>query len=100
VDRSILARAVTPTGGVVEITEEVWAHVMAEHEELAAYLDEVVATLEYPDYYESDVRPGRERYFRRGVGPGSWLRVVIEFGRESDRLVTAFAQQQDPRSRR
>jgi len=97
VGRSIIAHAVVPNGRLVLITSDTWAHVISEHEYMAPYLDDVVATLEYPDHRRSDKRPGREQYYKRGVGPLNWLRAVIEFEGANDRLVTAFGQRQDPR---
>jgi hypothetical protein len=99
VGESIIAHAVTPSGRLVVIAATRWAHVLSEHEDMAPHLDDVVAALEFPDHQESDYRPGRERYFKQGVGPESWLRVVIEFGGATEHLVTAFAQDEDPRER-
>lgn len=76
---------------------DAWDHVRTRHPSLAESLAEIVLTLENPDYREPDPRPGRERLFRRG-GPDDWLRVVIEFDGEYDRVVTAFPQSADPRS--
>jgi hypothetical protein len=41
--------------------------------------------------------PGRERYYKEGVGPQNWLRVVLKFDGAVDRLVTTFGQPDDPR---
>lgn len=54
--------------------------------------------IEQPDYREPDAKPGRERLFKRG-GPDRWIRVVIEFAGDFDRVVTAFSQAVDPCSR-
>ena len=64
---------------------------------MAPYLADMAAALEFPDHQEADAKPGRERYLKQGAGPGRWLRVVIEFAGETDRLITAFGQRQDPR---
>jgi len=57
---------------------------------------EVVLTIESPTHREPDPTPGRERLFRRG-GPDGWLRAIIEFDGDLDRLVTVFSQANDPR---
>jgi hypothetical protein len=54
-----------------------------------------MATVADPEHREPDPRPGRERYFRRG-GPERWIRVVVEFAGQRDRIVTAFPQSNDP----
>lgn len=69
---------------------------MQRHPHLAGYLTDVVLTIEQPAYREPDVKPGRERLFKRG-GPDCWIRVVLEFAGGFDRVVTAFSQVVDPR---
>jgi hypothetical protein len=64
---------------------------------MADFLLDVVLTVEHPDYREPDAAAGRERLFRRG-GPDRWVRVVLEFDGEFDRVVTAFSQTSDPRA--
>jgi hypothetical protein len=84
-----------PDGRYVELSWDAWAHVRAEHFDLADSLEDVVLTIEHPDYREPDPAPGRERLFRRG-GPYGWIRVVLEFAGDFDRVVTAFPQTADP----
>jgi hypothetical protein len=57
---------------------------------------DVVLTIESPTYREPDTTAGRERLFGRG-GPDGWLRAIVEFDGDFDRLVTAFSQSNDPR---
>ena len=58
----------------------------------------VLATVEWPDFREADPRPGRERFYRRHVlDPMRWLRVVVDFRDVPGWVVTAFAQDVDPR---
>jgi hypothetical protein len=91
----LIAEARSPEGRLVQIHSSRWNHVLEEHAEMLGYLQETVDTIESPDHREPDQAPGRERYFRRG-GPQRWIRVVIEFAGETDRLVTAFPQSNDP----
>lgn len=72
-----------------------WDHVLAGHPEMADHLSDVIETIENPELREDDPRPGRMRCFRRS-GPERWLRVVIEFGADTDTVVTAFPQANDP----
>jgi hypothetical protein len=87
-----------PRWRYVEVTWDAWRHVRTEHFDLADSLQDVVLTIETPTYREPDPVLGRERLFRRG-GPDGWIRVVVEFARHCDRLVTAFPQAGDPRRR-
>lgn len=57
---------------------------------------DVVMTIESSMHREPDPVAGRERLFGRG-GPDGWLRVVIEFDGDFDRLITVFSQSTDPR---
>ncbi len=91
-----VATATDPEGRVVVISEAAWGHVLAEHDDMAGHLASVVATIERPDFIEPDARPGRERYFRRGLGPARWLRVVVAFDLEPPELVTAFGHVTEP----
>lgn len=81
------------------VTERVWGHVVARHENMATYPDHVLRTVRLPDYREPDIRAGRECLFGQNLGPQRWLRVGIEFGADRDRVVTAFGQITDPRAR-
>ncbi len=59
----------------------------------------MVLTIEQPTFREPDAKPGRERLFRPG-GPDRWLRVILEFAGDFDRMVTVFSQTTDPRDKR
>lgn len=91
----LFASATGPDGRAVELKQATWDHVVAGHPELAEHLSDVLETIEHPELREDDPRPGRVRLFRRS-GPDRWLRVVVEFGGESDLVVTAFPQSNDP----
>ena len=62
---------------------------------MAEHLNDVIETIEQPEFREDDPRLGRVRSFRR-CGPERWLRVVLEFAGEIDVVVTAFPQANDP----
>jgi hypothetical protein len=96
VEPKILAHARLPEGRTVVITDAVWGHVITRHENMAPYLSHVLQAIRVPDHREPDVRAGRERLFRRGLGPQRWLRVVIEFAPGFDQVVTTFGQVTDP----
>jgi hypothetical protein len=52
----------------------------------------VINTVADPDRRDPDPRPGRERYYKRGIGPSSWLFVVVDFNMAEPRVVTACAK--------
>jgi hypothetical protein len=95
VPEEVIAEARNPDGRLVQIHAHSWNHVLDEHAEMLDHLEGTVSTIEAPDHREPDQIAGRDRYFRRG-GPQRWLRVVTEFAGETDRLVTAFPQVNDP----
>lgn len=86
-------------GQAVEVTFDAWDHVRERHPEMVERLTDLLLTIEHPDFSEPDVRPGRERLFRR-FGPNQWMRVVLEFNLDFDRVVTAFLQSSEPNRRR
>jgi hypothetical protein len=49
-----------------------------------------------PDLREDDPAPGRERFYRRDLEPGRWLRVVVDFNDSPAFVVTAFVQDNKP----
>ena len=49
-----------------------------------------------PDFHALDLTAGRERFYRRHIEPGRWLRVVVDFGEDPAWVVTAFVQDDDP----
>ncbi len=58
----------------------------------------VLATVSRPDRHEDDLVSGRERFFRRDLDPGRWLRVVVDFNESPGFVVTAFVQNHAPES--
>jgi hypothetical protein len=93
---SVLVQTVDPDGRTVVLDEEGWEHIVNEHEELALYQEEVIATVRSPDHRSPDPRPGRERYYRSKLGPSRWLFAVVDFNETPARIVTAYANRKDP----
>ena len=93
-----LAELHDPDGRVVVLLERIWAgKIVADHPELAGYLDEVLETVSGANHVEPDARPDRRRYYRRRVGPSRWLLVVVSYEQEPGRIVTALATRKDPK---
>lgn len=87
----------SPQGRTVELTHAKWAYVK-HHVEMRGELDLLLTAIRNPDFQESDPRPGRERYWLRTHAPFpfSWLRAVVQFEGDVDRVVTAFGQNNEP----
>jgi hypothetical protein len=85
-----------PDGRRVVLDADGWHHILDNHPEMAAYHRAIMAAIGQPDYRRRDPRPGRERYFRQGVGPSRWCMVVVDFTRTPARVVTAFGTRRDP----
>jgi hypothetical protein len=93
----VIASAVSPQGRHVELTEDRWRYIQR-HVEMRDRQGMLLDAIRRPDYQEPDPRAGRERYWLRCSQPFPfrWLRVVVEFAADADRLVTAFGQDNDP----
>ena len=87
---------VDPDGRRVMLDAVGWRHIVDEHPEVASHREALLATVSAPDHRGPDPRPGRERYWRRGLGPSRWLMVVVDFGAVPARVVTAYGNRRDP----
>jgi hypothetical protein len=92
----IRAKAIEPDGRTVVLRDEQWAHIQAEHPEMARFEPAIMATITHPDDRKPDARPSRERYYGAGRGPSRWLRVIVDFRDEPGWIVTAFGHSEDP----
>lgn len=89
---------VDPDGREVVFDAGSHLHLALSRPVLLDSVDLLLAAVESPDFREMDPRPGRERFYRRHVlDPMHWLRVVVDFGEVPGWVVTAFAQDVDPR---
>jgi hypothetical protein len=97
----VIGSATTPEGRVVELTAARWSYIR-KHAEMEGRMDLVLQAVETPERVDPDARPGRERFWLRPPPPFPfrWLRVVVEFAGETDRVVTAFGQDNPPAGRR
>jgi hypothetical protein len=87
---------VDPDGRRVVLDPAGWRHILDEHSEIRSHREAILAIVAAPDHREPDRRPGRERYWRRGVGPSRWLMVVVDYGPTPARIVTAYGNRKDP----
>jgi hypothetical protein len=92
----IPATVVDPDRRKVELTKERWAHIIAGHPELARHRDDVVETVRAPSRRLSGPTSGEEWFYREGVGPSRWLKVVVRYEANRGWIVTAFARRRMP----
>jgi hypothetical protein len=87
-----------PDGREVVFDSGTQLHLALNHSWSLSIVDLILQTVESPDHRELDPIAGRERFYRRHViDPWRWLRVVVDFGDRPGWIVTAFAQDFDPR---
>jgi hypothetical protein len=93
----VIARVASPQGRTIELTDAKWAYVQR-HVEMRGEMDLLLSAIRSPDFQEPDPSPGRERYWLRVQSrfPFAWLRAVVQFEGNIDRVVTAFGQDNDP----
>lgn len=78
--------------------DRIWHEKIArDHPEVVDHLDAVLEIVRRPDHVEPDPLEGRERFYRRDVGPSRWLLVVVSFEQEPARILTALATRKDPK---
>jgi hypothetical protein len=94
---SVLAQSDDPDGRRVVLDREGWDHILEGHGVMAAHQGAIMATVESPDHRVPDpIFPERERLYRRGLGPSSWVFVVVDRGQEPARVVTAYPLRKGP----
>jgi hypothetical protein len=91
-----IGEAIDPLGRRVRLDELAVQHILAEHPEMQAHIGRVLRLIAHPDMIEPDPWPGRERYYRRGAGPSSWLFAVVDFETDPPRVVTAYGRRKGP----
>jgi len=84
----IVLRTETPDGVIVVLTAIVYAKILEEHEAVAD-LEIIDRTIRSPHDRRPDIRPGRERFFRREGR--LWVLTVVEFGDVPAIIVTVFS---------
>jgi hypothetical protein len=72
-------------------------HLEDRRPELLRHLDAIMETVSRPDLRRDDPLAGRERFYRQHLDSKRWLRVVVDFGEEPARVVTAIILRNDPR---
>lgn len=85
-----------PDGRPVVFDERTRGHLQRRRPQMLSHIAANLGAVSRPDYREDDPAPGRERFFRRDLEPGRWLRVVVDFNQSPAFVVTAFVQDHEP----
>jgi hypothetical protein len=93
---SVIAETVDPDGRRVVLDASGWEHILAEHNEIASQRDALLAAVKSPEHRRPDARATRQRFWRKSAGPSRWLFVVVDYGEEPARIVTAYGNRKDP----
>ena len=88
--------ATDPHGRAVVFDQRTEGHFQRRRPQMLRHVDAILDAISRPDVLEEDVAPGRERFYRRDLEPGRWLRVVVDFNASPGFVVTAFVQHHDP----
>jgi hypothetical protein len=93
---TVLDETVDPEGRRVVLDASGWEHTVRRHPEMAGHRLDVVRVVADPHHRGPDPRLGRERFWKFGEGPSSWLMVVVDFTGEPARILTAYGNRKDP----
>jgi len=87
---------VDPDGRRVALTWSRWSHIRRKHRNLGIARDVLLDIVAAPDERISGREEGEEWFYRRGVGPSAWVKVVVHFDREHGVIATAFPRRSFP----
>jgi hypothetical protein len=80
----------------VGLTRERWLHILDRHRELRIHRDEILTSVALPDKRLPGREAGEEWFYRRGVGPTLWLKVVVHYEGGEGVILTAFPRRSFP----
>ena len=95
-DAGVLVSTLDPDGRRVELVEERWRHILAEHPELAPHLANVTQAVREPDQRMAGREANEEWFYLEGAGPSRWLKVVVHYEQGRGWIATAFARRSMP----
>ena len=96
-DNTTIASFESPQGRTVVLTQAKWTYIQR-HAEMRGELELLLRAISTPNFQEPDPRPGRERYWlhTKPPFPFGWLRAVVQFEGDTDCIITAFGQDNEP----
>ena len=85
-----------PDGRQVVLLWLHWSHVIDRHPYIGVGPEGLLDAIAHPDARLAGQRPGQEWFYRRGIGPSAWIRVVVHYEGNRGRIVTAFPRRAFP----
>jgi hypothetical protein len=93
---TVSQQTVDPDGRLVVFDAGSHLHLARRRPWLLDHIDVIMGAIARPDFHAEDPIPGRERFYRRHIEPGRWLRVVVDYDEDPAWVVTAAIQDNDP----
>lgn len=85
-----------PDGREVILERAGWLHIIRRHPYIGVAPDDVISVIARPDERIPGRDAGEEWYYRRGLGPSVWIRVVVHYEHGRGLIVTAFPRRSLP----
>jgi hypothetical protein len=95
-DDRLVWETIDPQGRRVVLTHLRWLHICARHGELDLEPDVLLDAVARPDRRAPGRGRSEEWFYRHGVGPSRWIRVVVHYEQERSLIVTAFPRRSFP----
>jgi hypothetical protein len=87
---------VDPDGRPVVLGVRGWSHIVETHPQLNVEPEAVLGVVARPDRRLAGRDPGEEWFYRQGIGPSGWVKVVVHYEHDRGLLVTAFPRRSFP----
>lgn len=72
-----------------------WKHITGSHAAMRPHREDVLAAIREPTIIKT-VRDGEDWFYREGVGPSQWLKVVVASDEHGAFVVAAFPRRRLP----
>jgi hypothetical protein len=86
---------IDPDGRRVILSWAGWLHIR-EHRELDVLPEAILRVVADPDVRASGREPGEDWFYGAGLGPSTWLKVVVHYEHDRGLIVTAFPRRSFP----
>ncbi len=93
---TVLAEVTDPDGRHVELRQEDWDHIIEGHPEVRDLQAEVLRAVEVPTRHREGHEVNEKWFYLGGVGPSSWIKVVVVFATQGGRIITAYPRRTFP----
>jgi hypothetical protein len=88
-----------PNGRTVVLSSSRWEHIIdrgAGHPEMTGLQAEVLEAVRAPDRRQLGHEPNENWFYRAGVGPSQWIKVVVIYEAGRGSIITAFPRRTYP----